>query len=54
MIQKENLQKKGKERSVQDPESNTIYVSVFYSLFKVFKKFYEDRLKELENLVLLC
>ena len=50
--QKERILREGKvkigetEVGVQDPDTNTTYVSVFYSPFEIAEEFYEERLKE--------
>ena len=50
--QKETLLREGKvkigetEVGVQDPDTNTTYVSVFYSPFEIAEEFYQERLKE--------
>ncbi|MCP4481169.1 MAG: hypothetical protein GY818_24130, partial [Planctomycetaceae bacterium] len=50
--QKEKILSEGKvkingtEVGVQDPDTNTTYVSVFYSPFEIAEEFYEERLKE--------
>ena len=46
IIGKGTVMIKGKETSVEDPDTNTTYVSVYYSPFEIAEEYYQERLAD--------